>query len=142
MCGALSRCPYRDDQYQTTLVPVAGSSGLPYPTHYKRFIVQMFTFVDAGSQLPLKAKVFIHCSAAVCQPSATDRCVTPCNQRMRRAVAPVQRASREMAVVSSGEVILTASELPAVDRRASPSEGEEGSFDTLLALSPLMSAPL
>ncbi|XP_066553431.1 zona pellucida sperm-binding protein 4-like [Amia ocellicauda] len=115
-------CPYRDDQYQTTLVPVAGSSGLPYPTHYKRFIVQMFTFVDAGSQLPLKAKVFIHCSAAVCQPSATDRCVTPCNQRMRRAVAPVQRASREMAVVSSGEVILTASELPAVDRRASPSE--------------------
>ncbi|XP_066577025.1 zona pellucida sperm-binding protein 4-like [Amia ocellicauda] len=115
-------CPYRDDQYQTTLVPVAGSSGLPYPTHYKRFIVQMFTFVDAGSQLPLKEKVFIHCSAAVCQPSATDSCVAPCSQRMRRAVAPVQRASRETAVVSSGEVILTASELSAVDRRASPRE--------------------
>ncbi|XP_066553438.1 zona pellucida sperm-binding protein 4-like [Amia ocellicauda] len=114
-------CPYRDDRNQTTLVPVAGSSRLPYPQHYRRFIVQMFTFVDAGFQLPLKEKVFFHCSAAACQ-RGIDNCITFCNQRMRRAVSPVQRASREMAVVSSGEVILTASELPAVDRRASPSE--------------------
>ncbi|KAG5845370.1 hypothetical protein ANANG_G00138180 [Anguilla anguilla] len=44
-------CPYHGDQYLTTLVPVDGSSGLQYPTHYKRFIVQMFTFVDATSLL-------------------------------------------------------------------------------------------
>ncbi|XP_066553435.1 zona pellucida sperm-binding protein 4-like [Amia ocellicauda] len=67
-------CPYRDDQYQTTLVPVAGSSGLPYPTHYKRFIVQMFTFVDAGSQLPLKAKVRVYWPRNATFPMAALYC--------------------------------------------------------------------
>ncbi|XP_066574921.1 zona pellucida sperm-binding protein 4-like isoform X1 [Amia ocellicauda] len=115
-------CPYRDDDYQTTLIPVGSSSGLPYPTHYKRFVMQMFTFVDAGSQLPLNETVFIHCSAAVCRPNVTDSCVAQCNRRMRRAVAPVPRASRESVVVSSGEVVLTAPERSAVDRRVSSSE--------------------
>lgn len=42
-------CPYHDDRYLTTVVPVDGSSGLSYPTHYKRFIVKMFTFVDQNT---------------------------------------------------------------------------------------------
>lgn len=33
----------------TTVVPVDGSSGLHYPTHYKRFIIKMFTFVDQNT---------------------------------------------------------------------------------------------
>ncbi|MBN3320412.1 ZP4 protein, partial [Atractosteus spatula] len=107
-------CPYRDDNYQTTLIPVGGSSGLLYPTHYQRFMVRMFTFVDPASQLPLKETVYIHCSAAVCQPTATDRCVPTCISRRRRAVAAARGgSSKDTAVVSSGEVILTASELPA-----------------------------
>ncbi|XP_066578628.1 zona pellucida sperm-binding protein 4 [Amia ocellicauda] len=121
----VNRCPYKDDPYQTSLIPVGGSSRLLYPTHYERFVVQMFTFVDAGSQLPLKETVFIHCSAAVCRPNATDSCVPQCSRRIRRSVAPVHRAPGETAVVSSGEVILMAAELPAVDRRASPSEGPQ-----------------
>ena len=55
--GSFPRCPYHDDRYQTALVPVDGSSGLPFPTHYKRFIVQMFTFVDSASFAPLKEMV-------------------------------------------------------------------------------------
>ncbi|NCE94142.1 hypothetical protein DK871_29485 [Pseudomonas sp. L13] len=47
-------CPYQDDRYLTTLVPVTGSSGLQFPTHYKRFIVKMFTFVDPTSLAPLQ----------------------------------------------------------------------------------------
>lgn len=43
------RCPYKDDRYLTTMVPVDGSSGLHYPTHYKRFIIKMFAFVDKNS---------------------------------------------------------------------------------------------
>uniref|UniRef100_W5NAY0 ZP domain-containing protein n=1 Tax=Lepisosteus oculatus TaxID=7918 RepID=W5NAY0_LEPOC len=74
-------CPYGGDNYQTTLIPVGGSSGLPYPTHYQRFMLRMFTFVDPASQVPLMEKVFIHCSAAVCQPTATDRCVPMCGRR-------------------------------------------------------------
>ncbi|XP_069043734.1 zona pellucida sperm-binding protein 4-like [Lepisosteus oculatus] len=107
-------CPYGGDNYQTTLIPVGGSSGLPYPTHYQRFMIQMFTFVDPASQVPLMEKVFIHCSAAVCQPTATDRCVPTCGRR-RRAVARVaEDSSRETVLVSSGEVILVGSELPAL----------------------------
>ncbi|XP_077056139.1 zona pellucida sperm-binding protein 4-like [Siphateles boraxobius] len=58
-------CPYQDDRYLTTLVPVAGSSGLQFPTHYKRFVVKMFTFVDPASLAPLQETV---CSAALPQP--------------------------------------------------------------------------
>ncbi|XP_069042711.1 zona pellucida sperm-binding protein 4-like isoform X2 [Lepisosteus oculatus] len=118
-------CPYGGDNYQTTLIPVGGSSGLPYPTHYQRFMIQMFTFVAPASQVPLKEKVFIHCSAAVCQPTATDRCVPMCGRR-RRAVAQVaQDSSRETALVSSGEVILVGSELPALDRLDSHPEAPQ-----------------
>ncbi|XP_069042745.1 zona pellucida sperm-binding protein 4-like [Lepisosteus oculatus] len=115
-------CPYGGDNYQTTLIPVGGSSGLPYPTHYQRFMIQMFTFVDPASQVPLMEKVFIHCSAAVCQPTATDRCVPTCGRR-RRAVARVaEDSSRETVLVSSGEVILVGSELPALDQLDSHAE--------------------
>lgn len=57
MALSLSRCPYRDDRYLTTVVAVDGSSGLLYPTHHKRFIFQMFTFVDHDTLLPLKERV-------------------------------------------------------------------------------------
>ncbi|XP_058612791.1 zona pellucida sperm-binding protein 4-like [Onychostoma macrolepis] len=55
-------CPYQDDRYLTTLVPVTGSSGLQFPTHYKRFVVKMFTFVDPA---PLQETV---CSLALPEP--------------------------------------------------------------------------
>ncbi|XP_048849821.1 zona pellucida sperm-binding protein 4-like [Brienomyrus brachyistius] len=93
-------CPNQSDKYITTLVPVNASSGLPFPTHYKRFVVQMFTFVDALSTAYLKEKVFIHCSTVVCTPSATDSCEQRCS-RKRRAVRRIP--SREKILVSSGE---------------------------------------
>ncbi|KAL0165345.1 hypothetical protein M9458_041098 [Cirrhinus mrigala] len=58
-------CPYQDDRYLTALVPVTGASGLQFPTHYKRFVVKMFTFVDPASLAPLQETIFIHCSTAV-----------------------------------------------------------------------------
>lgn len=47
------RCPYHDDNYLTRVVPVDGSSGLQYPTHHKRFVVKMFTFVHPNDFFPL-----------------------------------------------------------------------------------------
>ncbi|KAI1883192.1 hypothetical protein AGOR_G00242680 [Albula goreensis] len=85
-------CPYRDDRYLTTLVPVDESSGLQYPTHYKRFIIKMFTFVEA--MVPLKESVFIHCSTAVCHPSATDDCQRRCGRQRRHAPEGLQAAGR------------------------------------------------
>ena len=52
-----SRCSYHDDRYLTTVLPVDGSSGLPYPMHHKRFAVKMFTFVDQNTFTPQKDTV-------------------------------------------------------------------------------------
>ncbi|KAJ8371603.1 hypothetical protein AAFF_G00306890 [Aldrovandia affinis] len=113
-------CPYHDDRYLTTIVPVDHSSGLQNPTHYKRFIIQMFTFVDV-SLLPQKETVFIHCSTAACYPSATDSCERRCG-RHRRHAASVQ-SREEMAVVSSGVIVVT-SRPATLDRRVSDSDRE------------------
>ncbi|XP_077056137.1 zona pellucida sperm-binding protein 4-like [Siphateles boraxobius] len=96
-------CPYQDDRYLTTLVPVAGSSGLQFPTHYKRFVVKMFTFVDPASLAPLQETIFIHCSTAVCHPSSGS-CEQSCTRKRREAND--KTISSGQTVVSSGEVIL------------------------------------
>lgn len=62
-------CPNQSDKYITTLVPVNASSELPFPTHYKRFVVQMFTFVDALSTAYLKEKVW----TITCWPSGSKK---------------------------------------------------------------------
>ncbi|KAF4086445.1 hypothetical protein AMELA_G00106530 [Ameiurus melas] len=46
-------CPYKDDRYLTKLMPVNGMSGLAYPTHYRRFVLKMFTSVDPDSMAPM-----------------------------------------------------------------------------------------
>ncbi|XP_048860871.1 zona pellucida sperm-binding protein 4-like isoform X3 [Brienomyrus brachyistius] len=101
-------CPYQGDKYQTTLVPVDASSGLPFPTHYKRFIVKMFAFVDPASQRRYQGKGFIHCSVAVCRPSATDSCEQRCFRKGRDVAAAHKSSSPDTTVVSSGEMHLVA----------------------------------
>ncbi|XP_069013455.1 zona pellucida sperm-binding protein 4-like [Embiotoca jacksoni] len=103
--NSLPQCPYNDDRYLTTLVPVDGSSGLEYPTHYKRFIIRMFTFVDPSSFTHQKDMVFIHCTAAACYPDSTNACEQPCYRKRRAAGKKVPSSQR--ALVSSSEVILT-----------------------------------
>ncbi|XP_041650632.1 zona pellucida sperm-binding protein 4-like [Cheilinus undulatus] len=114
-------CPYRDDRYLTTLVPVDASSGLMYPTHHRRFIFKMFTFVatgpanpskdgaaDAEVMTPLKEKVYIHCNAAVCQPSVGNNCEARCFRQRRDIAASVKRGPRsETTLVSSKEIIFS-----------------------------------
>ncbi|XP_049337850.1 zona pellucida sperm-binding protein 4 [Astyanax mexicanus] len=99
-------CPYKEDHYLTNLVPVDGSSGLPYPSHYKRFVLKMFTFVNPTSMAPLKERIYIHCSTAVCSPTAGATCQPKCNRR-RRDVGSALWNSNPVSVVSSGEVIYT-----------------------------------
>ncbi|XP_028329063.1 zona pellucida sperm-binding protein 4-like [Gouania willdenowi] len=101
-------CPYHDDRYLTTLVPVDSSSGLQFPNHHKRFIMRMFSFVDASDYTPQKDTVFIHCSTSVCYPSSTDSCEQLCHRHRRAAATTVKKASfNSKALVSSGEVIYT-----------------------------------
>ncbi|XP_066542331.1 zona pellucida sperm-binding protein 4-like [Hoplias malabaricus] len=96
-------CPYQGDRYLTMPIPVDGSPGLQFPSHYKRFVLKMFTFVDPASMAPLQQTVYIHCSTSVCQPTAAQSCVPSCT-RQRRDVSAAERTSRVTVVVSSGEV--------------------------------------
>ncbi|XP_070827860.1 zona pellucida sperm-binding protein 4-like [Chaetodon trifascialis] len=77
-------CPYRDDRYLSTLVPVGPSSGLDFPSHYRRFIFKMFTFVDPSSMEPLKELVYIHCSTAVCSAGLGHSCEPSCFRKSKR----------------------------------------------------------
>uniref|UniRef100_A0A8C7LL74 Zona pellucida sperm-binding protein 4 n=1 Tax=Oncorhynchus kisutch TaxID=8019 RepID=A0A8C7LL74_ONCKI len=95
-------CSYPNDNYLTTMVPVERSSGLLYPNHYKRFTLEMFTFVD-HTRSPQKERV-ISCTS-VCYPTPGVSCEPKCN-RQRRDVAAAQRKTIQNAVVSSGEVVL------------------------------------
>ena len=113
-----SRCPYRDDRYLSELVPVGPSSGLQYPSHFRRFIFKMFTFVNPYSLVPLSeqvivkssvyccnylflycsanaiflVQVFIHCSTAVCTSGAGQSCEPSCYRKSKRWMYNLQNS--------------------------------------------------
>ncbi|XP_060799558.1 zona pellucida sperm-binding protein 4-like [Neoarius graeffei] len=99
-------CPSEDDHYLTKLIPVTGASGLAYPTHYRRFVLKMFTFVDQASVTPLLEMLYIHCSTSVCLPSTQDSCEPMCTRK--RDLAITEEGSPGVSgMVSSGGVIFT-----------------------------------
>ncbi|XP_060753965.1 zona pellucida sperm-binding protein 4-like, partial [Neoarius graeffei] len=100
-------CPYKDDRYLTKLIPVTGASGLAYPTHYRRFVLKMFTFVDQTSVAPLQEMLYIHCSTSVCLPTAQDPCEPMCTRGRRDVAAAEGSSPGASAIVSSGGVIFT-----------------------------------
>ncbi|XP_072291412.1 zona pellucida sperm-binding protein 4-like [Eucyclogobius newberryi] len=112
-------CPYRDDRYQTYLVHVVASSGVSYPTHYRRFFFKMFTFVAAdpsnptkqnlqhdGVLTPLREKVYVHCNTAVCKPTPGDNCEPRCFRKKRDIAASVKSGSRPETVTVTSQVII------------------------------------
>uniref|UniRef100_A0A8D0HQ65 Zona pellucida sperm-binding protein 1 n=1 Tax=Sphenodon punctatus TaxID=8508 RepID=A0A8D0HQ65_SPHPU len=72
-------CPFQGDNYRTQLVPLwPATSELPFPTHYQRFVVSTFAFVDSASQMVLDGLVYLFCSASACHPSQLEPCRTTC----------------------------------------------------------------
>ncbi|XP_070764094.1 zona pellucida sperm-binding protein 4-like [Enoplosus armatus] len=103
-------CPYRNDRYMSSLVPVGPSSGLDFPSHYRRFIFKMFTFVDPNSMEPLKEQVYLHCSTAVCSAAPGRTCEPSCFRKKRDVEAADQMTTEPKVVVSVGPVIMGAPE--------------------------------
>uniref|UniRef100_A0A3Q3ILR0 Zona pellucida sperm-binding protein 4 n=1 Tax=Monopterus albus TaxID=43700 RepID=A0A3Q3ILR0_MONAL len=103
-------CPYRDDRYLSSLVPVTPSSHVVYTSHFRRFIFKMFTFVDPSSLQPLKEQVYIHCSTAVCTPAPGRSCEPACFRKKRHVKAEDPDDAEPNVVVSSGLVIMNAPE--------------------------------
>uniref|UniRef100_A0A8C4SV04 Zona pellucida sperm-binding protein 4 n=1 Tax=Erpetoichthys calabaricus TaxID=27687 RepID=A0A8C4SV04_ERPCA len=104
-------CPYTGDNYLTSLVTVDSTSGVVYPSHYKRFVFEMFAFVDPVAWQALAEKIFIYCVAAACYPSATDPCTQSCPaRRSGRAADEMAQItpSRNNVLIHSGPVFVTA----------------------------------
>ncbi|XP_051783405.1 zona pellucida sperm-binding protein 4-like [Erpetoichthys calabaricus] len=106
-------CPYTGDNYLTSLVTVDGTSGVAYPSHYKRFVFEMFAFVDPVAQQALAEKIFIYCVAAACYPSATDPCTQSCSARRsgRAAQKLAQIAASKNVLLHSGPVVMEADQV-------------------------------
>ncbi|NWU51731.1 ZP4 protein, partial [Dromas ardeola] len=105
-------CPYAGDNYQTQLVPLSLASGLLFPSHYQRFTLYTFTFVDSTSQEMLSGLVYLHCSASVCHRSVQESCTTTCPagaRGKRSAEHPFKDGASH--VSSKGPVIFLQDEL-------------------------------
>ncbi|CAN2390209.1 Zona pellucida [Pristimantis euphronides] len=123
----LNRCPFDGDNYISQIIP---SQRLPYPTHYKHFVVKTFTFVDQSTQTALEGLVFFHCSASVCVPSVVDNCVTSCAPRKRRMAEDTELEPLKNVVTSDGPV-----EFLPIGKEALKLEGHEYStLDVLRAV--------
>ncbi|NWZ94724.1 ZP4 protein, partial [Nesospiza acunhae] len=105
-------CLYADDNYQTQLMPPSFTSGLLLPSHYQRFALYTFAFVDSTSHEKLSGLVYLHCSASVCHQSVKESCIPTCPSRVRgkrSAGPPFQEGPSH--VSSKGPVIFLQQEL-------------------------------
>ncbi|XP_030056066.1 zona pellucida sperm-binding protein 4 [Microcaecilia unicolor] len=97
-------CPFTGDNYMTQLVPAEQSARLRFPSHYKRFIVRTFAFVDSTSQQAFKGQIYFHCSASACASSTTESCSTICMSRRKRSKSLTLDQSRLSLVTAEGPV--------------------------------------
>ncbi|XP_069508945.1 zona pellucida sperm-binding protein 4-like [Ambystoma mexicanum] len=104
----VNRCPFTGDNYRSLLIPVATtSSQLQFPSHYQRFAVSTFTFVD-NTLSNIRGQIFFHCSTSVCVPSVGESCLPSCPSRRKRTVRSL--ATRNGAVVTAEGPVYFASQ--------------------------------
>ncbi|XP_069828997.1 zona pellucida sperm-binding protein 4-like [Dendropsophus ebraccatus] len=115
----INGCPFADDDYKSELIPVASSSAVAFPSHYSRFDVKTFTFVDPNTQMPIVGQVYIHCSASACVPTTSDSCVAACS-RSKRSVPVFPNES---------EAVLVSSEVPIVFDSSRPEVQNDGIYE-------------
>ncbi|NXK21941.1 ZP1 protein, partial [Arenaria interpres] len=95
----------------TQLVPMGPASPqLPFPSHYQRFVISTFTFVEPPTMAVLEGEVYISCSASVCHLSQPEPCRPSCQlgvpSRARRSLEDGRRAEALGIVTSQGLVVL------------------------------------
>ncbi|XP_069058120.1 zona pellucida sperm-binding protein 4-like [Pleurodeles waltl] len=107
----MDRCPHAGDNYKTLVIPVRDTlSMVQFPSHYQRFVVATFTFVD-NAQQNMRGPVFFHCAASVCVPSAQDSCSAACPSRKRRMITDWESEAEPVSLVNAeGPVIFFSEE--------------------------------
>ncbi|NXE98453.1 ZP1 protein, partial [Menura novaehollandiae] len=121
-------CPFQGDNYRTRLIPVGPASPeLPFPSHYQRFVVSTFAFVEPPSMAVLEGEVYISCSASVCHLAQPEPCRPSCELGVpSRESGSLQGFGGDLCVPSSSQENLLL--FPGVrrspgDRRAGDSVG-------------------
>ncbi|NXD30448.1 ZP1 protein, partial [Spelaeornis formosus] len=72
-------CPFQGDNYRTRLIPMGPASPeLPFPSHYQRFVISTFAFVEPPEMAVLEGEVYISCSASVCHLAQPEPCRPSC----------------------------------------------------------------
>ncbi|XP_034554945.1 uncharacterized protein LOC117823812 [Notolabrus celidotus] len=103
----INGCPNPVDPYQLIIHPVWPGGRVQYPSHFKRFEVQMFAFAEDENNF--SRQVFVHCDVVICDPRnpLSGVCSGPCSKQenkkrgLRSAVA-----DGDFKHVSSGPIIL------------------------------------
>ncbi|NWH22226.1 ZP1 protein, partial [Grus americana] len=103
-------CPFVGDNYRTQLVPVGPASPqLPFPSHYQRFVISTFTFVEPPTMAVLEGEVYISCSASVCHLAQPEPCRPSCQlgvpSRARRSLGDKGTAGARGTATSQGRVV-------------------------------------
>ncbi|NWW34047.1 ZP1 protein, partial [Panurus biarmicus] len=98
-------CPFQGDNYRTRLIPMGPASPeLPFPSHYQRFVISTFAFVEPPGMAVLEGEVYISCSASVCHLAQTEPCRPSCQlgvpSRARRSLE-YRRTGNSMGTVTS-----------------------------------------
>ncbi|NXI06761.1 ZP1 protein, partial [Irena cyanogastra] len=97
-------CPFQGDNYRTRLIPMGPASPeLPFPSHYQRFVLSTFAFVEHPGMAVLEGEVYISCSASVCHLAQPEPCRPSCQlavpSRVRRSLG--DRTGDSMGTVTS-----------------------------------------
>ncbi|RMB98095.1 hypothetical protein DUI87_25573 [Hirundo rustica rustica] len=103
-------CPFQGDNYRTRLIPMGPASPeLPFPSHYQRFVISTFAFVEPPGMAVLEGEVYISCSASVCHLAQPEPCRPSCQlgvpSRVRRSVGGRRTGDVTGTVISQGRVV-------------------------------------
>ncbi|KAM4899277.1 zona pellucida sperm-binding protein 1 [Sylvia borin] len=98
-------CPFQGDNYRTRLIPMGPASPeLPFPSHYQRFVISTFAFVEPPGMAVLEGEVYISCSASVCHLAQPEPCRPSCQlgvpSRARRSLGD-RRTGDSMGIITS-----------------------------------------
>ncbi|KAM4701855.1 zona pellucida sperm-binding protein 4-like [Discoglossus pictus] len=93
-------CPYVGDNYKTHLVSI-GSVSSDFPSYYKRFIINTFSFIDPASHQALGGLVYVHCTASACVPSSLDSCMSTCHSTKNKRNVPNWEFGNSVTLISA-----------------------------------------
>ncbi|NWI58956.1 ZP1 protein, partial [Calyptomena viridis] len=104
-------CPFQGDNYRTRMVPVGPASPeLPFPSHYQRFVISTFTFVEPPGMAVMEGEVYISCSASVCHLAQPEPCRPSCQlgvpSRARRSPGNSRTGGGVGIVTSQGCIVI------------------------------------